>query len=120
MKDSCVPGDETAHRRASTRKQEKAPIAAGGSRKGSETAGRAGGKVIFRPLSTYQCSGFYRVGRRGQEGEGGWSSADSSSCSDTRGKWLQIFVLHHNNYNGAQTSPPPPDGRIYTFGSGTE
>lgn len=30
---------------ASTRKQEKAPIAAGGSRKGSETAGLAGGEV---------------------------------------------------------------------------
>lgn len=30
---------------ASTRKQEKAPIAAGGSRKGSETVGLAGGEV---------------------------------------------------------------------------
>lgn len=30
---------------ASTRKQEKAPIAAGGSRKGSETAGLVGGEV---------------------------------------------------------------------------
>lgn len=30
---------------ASTRKQEKAPIAAGGSRKVSETAGLAGGEV---------------------------------------------------------------------------